>query len=119
MTQMANPQEGGATPMGCGIRLAADQLRNIGNFNANKRQIITLVTDGVANCQLDNRNIQEHTKDMMVGLKVMTSTILVIIQLNQPLVEHGYFTCDDLDTTGATSITVDFWYRLHDTELMT
>ncbi len=40
----------GTTPMGCGIRLAADQLRNIGNFDVDKRQIITLVTDGVANC---------------------------------------------------------------------
>jgi hypothetical protein len=28
---------------------------------------------------------------------------------------YGDFTCNDLNTIGATSITVDFWYRLHST----
>ena len=43
-------QLNGYTPMGCGIRLAANQLHDIGNFNIDKRQIILLVTDGKANC---------------------------------------------------------------------
>jgi len=105
----------GTTPMSCGIRLAADQLRNIGNFDANKRQIINLVTDGVANCYWTTGytgiyqgwdgwckgDDQSHTGDYSAKSSY-----------NRP----GYFTCDDLDTTGATSITVDFWYRLDDTE---
>jgi uncharacterized repeat protein (TIGR01451 family) len=40
----------GYTPMACGIRLAADQLHNIGAFNITKRQLINLVTDGKPNC---------------------------------------------------------------------
>lgn len=28
----------------------------------------------------------------------------------------GDLICNDLDTTGATSITVDFWYRLQNTQ---
>ncbi|HID25449.1 MAG TPA: hypothetical protein EYP23_03185 [Thermoplasmata archaeon] len=44
-------QLGGATPMGCGIRLAADQLHNIGSFDVEGRQIINLITDGVPKCQ--------------------------------------------------------------------
>jgi uncharacterized protein YegL len=40
----------GLTPMGCGIRLAADQLHDIGNFSIDKRQILILVTDGEPNC---------------------------------------------------------------------
>ncbi|HEC82004.1 MAG TPA: VWA domain-containing protein, partial [Thermoplasmatales archaeon] len=44
-------QLGGATPMGCGVRLAADQLHDVGDFDVDGRQIINLVTDGVPNCQ--------------------------------------------------------------------
>ena len=43
-------QLGGYTPIGCGIRLVADQLHDIGNYSIDKRQIILLVTDGVPNC---------------------------------------------------------------------
>jgi len=43
-------QLGGFTPMGCGIRLTADQLHDFGNFSIDKRQIIILVTDGDPNC---------------------------------------------------------------------
>lgn len=41
----------GWTPMGCGIRLAADQLHDFGNFSNDKRQVICLVTDGNPNCE--------------------------------------------------------------------
>ncbi|HHH79584.1 MAG TPA: VWA domain-containing protein [Thermoplasmatales archaeon] len=44
-------QLGGATPMGCGIRLAADQLHDSENFSGDSRQIINIVTDGVPNCR--------------------------------------------------------------------
>jgi uncharacterized repeat protein (TIGR01451 family) len=44
-------QLGGATPLGCGIRLAADQLLYVGSFNPEYRQVINLVTDGISNCE--------------------------------------------------------------------
>lgn len=44
------PQLQGYTPMGCGIRLAADQLHNKGNFSQKVRQVCLMVTDGLANC---------------------------------------------------------------------
>jgi Domain of unknown function DUF11/von Willebrand factor type A domain len=43
-------QSRGNTPMACGIRLAADQLYNSQNYSSDKRQIILMVTDGLANC---------------------------------------------------------------------
>jgi hypothetical protein len=43
-------QSKGNTPMACGIRLAADQLRNSKNFSTDRKQIILMVTDGLANC---------------------------------------------------------------------
>jgi uncharacterized repeat protein (TIGR01451 family) len=107
-------QLGGYTPMSCGIRLAADQLRNIGNFNVTKRQIINLVTDGVANCYWTSGysatyqgwdgwikgDDQHHTGN--ISAKSSSS-------------RYGDFTCNDVNTIGATSVTVDFWYRLHGT----
>jgi len=48
ITNLAQLQ--GYTPMGCGIRLAADQLHNQGNFSQNTRQVCLMVTDGLANC---------------------------------------------------------------------
>jgi len=45
------PQLGGYTPTGCGIRLGADQLHDIGNFSSDHLQVIVLVTDGEANCE--------------------------------------------------------------------
>ena len=52
----------------------------------------------------------------MVGLKVRTSTHTGDYSAKSTSSRDGDFTCDDLDTTGATRITVDFWYRLDDTE---
>jgi hypothetical protein len=40
----------GYTPMACGLRLAADQLRTKGNFSQKVRQVCLMVTDGLANC---------------------------------------------------------------------
>jgi len=45
------PQLKGYTPMGCGIRLGADQLYDFGNFSSSNQQVIVLVTDGEANCE--------------------------------------------------------------------
>ena len=41
----------GWTPMGCGIRLATDQLHDVGNFSIDTKQVILLVTDGEPNCE--------------------------------------------------------------------
>ena len=43
-------QIGSSTPMSVGLRLAADQLYDIGAFDEDSRQIINLVTDGMSNC---------------------------------------------------------------------
>jgi uncharacterized repeat protein (TIGR01451 family) len=107
-------QLGGTTPMSCGIRLAADQLRNIGMFDASKRQIINLVTDGVANCYWTSgyTGVYQGWDGWIKGDdQAHTGTSSAKSTSNR----DGRFTCDDLNTTGATSITVDFWYRLHST----
>ena len=106
-------QLGGTTPMSCGIRLAADQLRDIGNFNASKRQIINLVTDGVANCYGTGYTGTyqgwdgwiKGTDQYHTGNYSATSTSN----------RDGQITCNDVNTLGAANITVDFWYRLHST----
>jgi hypothetical protein len=119
MSQMVDSQHSGATPLGCGIRLAADQLYKSSNFDTNKRQIINLVTDGVANCDWmsgtytgtwqgwdgwTKNNIQMHKGNYSATSYSDSSSSM-----------YGDFTCNDLNTIGATSITVDFWYRLHST----
>ncbi len=114
--QMRNiVQLSGTTPMACGIRLAADQLRNIGYFNNSKRQIITLVTDGVANCYWKTgytATYQGYDGWCKGTDQVHTGNFSAKSSSNRP----GDFTCNDVDTRGATNIKVDFWYRLDDTE---
>ena len=88
----------GATPMSCGIRLAADQLRNIGIFNANKRQIVTLVTDGVANCNWNTGytgTYQGYDGWFKGDDQVHTGNYSA---KSNTLVEMEIFTSDDLDT---------------------
>jgi uncharacterized repeat protein (TIGR01451 family) len=106
----------GATPMCCGIRLAADQLRNSGFFNVNKRQIINLVTDGVANCYGNGYTGTYQGYDGWFKGYDQVHTGNYSAKSNTIRNGHPDFTCDDLDTSGATSILVDFWYRLDDTE---
>jgi len=104
----------GSTPMGCGIRLAADQLRNIGKFDVNTRQIINLVTDGVAN--VDWKTGYTGTYQGWDGwCKGIDQHHSGNYSAKSNSSRPGDFTCNDLNTTGATSITVDFWYRLHST----
>jgi len=113
--QMVVPDQGGATPMSCGIRLAADQLFNIGDFEINKRQIINLVTDGVPNCDwtpgtyngtwLGNCWYRDDSRKKSGSYSMASSSS-----------QWGEMISKDLDAEGASSITIDFWYRLHDTE---
>jgi hypothetical protein len=100
--------------MSCGIRLAADQLRNIGKFNASMRQIINLVTDGVANCYWTsgyNAIYQGWDGWIVGGDQYHTGNYSAKSSSSR----YGDFTCSDLNTGGATNVTVDFWYRLHST----
>ena len=103
------------TPMGCGIRLAADQLRNIGSFNANKRQIITLVTDGVANVNW-NSGYTGTYQGYDGWCKGEDQYHTGVYSAKSTSSRAGYFTSDDLDARVSTRITVDFWYRVDDTE---
>ncbi len=108
-------QFGSTTPIACGLRLAADQLRTIGNFDVDKRQIITLVTDGVANVdwRTGYSGIYQGYDGWCKGIdQYHTGCVSAKSSYNR----RGDFTTKDLDTTGATSITVDFWYRLDNTE---
>jgi hypothetical protein len=57
----------GFTPMGCGIRLASDQLHDIGDFSVDKRQIILLVTDGLANCDWIPGTYNATKEDYSIG----------------------------------------------------
>jgi FlaG/FlaF family flagellin (archaellin) len=41
---------GGHAPMGCGLRLGADLVHDVGNFSSDIRQIIILVTEGNPDC---------------------------------------------------------------------
>ena len=105
----------GYTPISCGIRLAADLLRSSGYFNAAKRQIINLVTDGVANCYW--RTGYTGTYQGYDGwCKGDDQHHSGNYSAKSTYNRRGDFTCNDIDTTGATNITVDFWYRLDDTE---
>jgi len=108
-------QLGGYTPISCGIRLAADLLRNNGNFAPSKRQIINLVTDGVANCYWTTGYSSTYQGYDGWGEgedRYHTGNSSAKASSNR----RGDITSNDVDTSGATSITVDFWYRLDDTE---
>ena len=60
-------QLNGYTPMGCGIRLEADQLHDNGNFSIDKRQIVLLVTDGKANCVWEPTSSEATYEDFAQG----------------------------------------------------
>jgi len=48
LRNMAYPR--GHAPMGCGLRLGADLVHDVGDFSSDMRQIIILVTDGKPDC---------------------------------------------------------------------
>ena len=105
----------GYTPMSCGVYLACDKVKESSFFNSSKRQIFLLVTDGIPNCErisgTYNANYrgdgwsrlsnQKHNGSYSAGT---TSSA------------WGDLISNDLNTTNATSIKIDFWYRLNNTE---
>jgi len=106
---------GSATPTACGIRLAADQLYNFGNYSSDKRQIINLVTDGLANCEL----IQGTYNGTWLGngwYKDNSHKKSGSYSAASSYNNYGEIICKDLITEGASSISIDFDYRLDDTE---
>jgi len=108
-------QLGRSTPIACGLRLAADQLRTVGGFAVDKRQIITLVTDGVANVYWTSGysgSSQGYDGWSKGTDRYYTGSASAKSSNNR----RGNFITKDLDATGATSITIDFRYRLDDTE---
>ncbi|HVQ01414.1 MAG TPA: type IV pilin [Candidatus Thermoplasmatota archaeon] len=104
----------GSTPMSCGIRLAADELRNVGLFNASKRQIITLVTDGVANVYWSSgySGTYQGWDGWVIGDDLCHTGSYSAKSTSS---RYGDFTCNNINTAGVGSVTVDFWYRLHGT----
>lgn len=58
----------GWTPIGCGLRLAADQLYDLGYYTVDNRQVINLVTDGMPNCKwIPNTYTAEIKNDHSIG----------------------------------------------------
>jgi len=108
-------QIGGSTPISCGIRYAADALRTLGNFDSTKRQIINLVTDGVANSYwyTGYSGIYQGYDGWCKGEDYLYTGNY---SARSTYRRNGRFTSNDLDARGATRITVDFWYRLDDAE---
>ena len=105
----------GYTPISCGIRLAADLLRTSGYFDESKRQIINLVTDGVANCYWRSgySGTYQGYDGWCKGDDLSHSgNFSAKSTANRP----GDIISDDVDTTGASAFMIDFWYRLDDTE---
>jgi len=108
-------QIGGSTPISCGIRYAADALRNLGNFDSTKRQIINLVTDGVANSYWYTNYLGIY-QGYDGWSKGEDYSYTANYSAKSTYRRNGRFTSNDLDSRGATRITVDFWYRLDDAE---
>lgn len=101
----------GATPMGCGIRLGTDQIRDSGNFNEENRSVLCLVTDGLANgiwipggytAQWDGNGWIKSTLQSHSGSTSASARYT----------DDGWFMTKDLDASNASLISVDFWYRL-------
>jgi uncharacterized protein YegL len=72
----------GYTPMGCGIRLAADQLHNSINFSSDKKQLVFMVTDGVPNCDWISGGYTGQHKTTAIG---KTTTEVARAYLNTTL----------------------------------
>ncbi|MCJ7571137.1 MAG: VWA domain-containing protein [Candidatus Thermoplasmatota archaeon] len=114
--QIMNIQQiGGNTPMDCGIRLAADKLRNSIRFDPKTRQIVNLITDGVANCYWKN-GYNATYQGYNGWIKGNDYAHTGSYSAKSDNSRSGDFYSNDINTTGATNITVDFWYRLHNTE---
>ncbi len=105
----------GYTPISCGIRCAADVLHDIGNFDDTKRQIINLVTDGVANSYwyTGYTGLYQGYDGWSRGEDYCYTGNFSAKSTSS---RDGRLTSNDLDSTGATRITVEFEYRVDDTE---
>ncbi len=107
---------GSATPTACGIRLAADELYNSDFYSSDRRQIVNLVTDGLANCRwiedtyngtwLGNGWVYEssHGHDGSTHSAKSTNS------------NWGEFISKDIDTSNANSIHIEFYRYLYYTE---
>lgn len=115
ITQMVNQYHSGATPMGCGIRRAADLLYYTGNYSNSKRQIINLVTDGLPNCEWNPGGYS----GTWLGNGWENSTYYShsgLLSAYTSSSNNGDFFCKDLNTLGVSNINIEFWYRLQNTE---
>ncbi|MGQ9611176.1 MAG: VWA domain-containing protein, partial [bacterium] len=112
-------QMGGYTPMSCGVYLACDKVKESSFFDPSKRQIFLLVTDGIPNCEripgTYNGNYRGNDWSCLSNQK-HSGTYSAGTSYSFFSSHWGDLICDDLDTKNATSIMVDFWYRLSNTE---
>lgn len=112
--QMVNVYHNGATPTACGLRLAADKIKGSTMYDSDNRSIVILVTDGKANCEWthdyegvwDGNGWIQSTTRSHSGSSSATATYN----------NNGAFISKSFDTSNSSTINVDFWYRLDDTE---
>lgn len=105
----------GATPTSSGIRLATDKIRDSINFNPDNRTIIILVTDGKANCEWTGTDY-DGTWDGNGWIQSTSQSHTGSSSAHATYQNDGAFISKTIDTSNASSISIDFWYRLYDTE---
>lgn len=128
MKQMVDSHHNGATPMGCGIRLGTDKIHDSSHFNADNKSVMCMVTDGVPNCIWQPGG---YSGTWMNGNGWRKNSSYYISSPNSACAYvHGYwqwwsfipessqdgpFITKDLDTSDATTIHINFSYRLKNT----
>jgi len=104
----------GATPTSSGIRLATDKIHDSINFNPENRTIIILVTDGKANCEWTGSGYY-GTWDGNGWIRSTSQSHTGSSSAKADSGNDGTFISKDFDTSNASTISIDFWYRLDDT----
>lgn len=108
-------QLGGATPTACGIRLGTDKIVDSINFNPNNRTVVILVTDGKANCEWTGSDYF-GTWDGNGWVHSTSQSCTGLGSAHAEFNSDGNFISKSIDTTNASTISIDFWYRLENTE---
>ncbi|RLF39655.1 MAG: hypothetical protein DRN12_06670, partial [Thermoplasmata archaeon] len=114
----------GATPIGCGIRRGTDEIKNSPRFNDENRSVLCLVTDGLANC-IWNPSLGDYKANYMGGngwikgvsdAHTGSTSAHAHGRYDSSYPQDGPFRTKDIDTSNATAVHIEFWYKLDNTE---
>jgi hypothetical protein len=103
----------GATPTSCGIRLGTDKIHESSTFDSDNRSILILVTDGKANCEWTSG--YEGSWDGNGWVKSISHSHTGSCSAHANRENDGSFISKSIDTTNASTISINFYYRLDDT----